>query len=167
MDNRKTLTVKADLDITANDDLCVADLFGLGHRLGQYQFDLTEEFRKINFLVYSFPANPFVFLNNNLYVVAYGRNIDKYPNDGNLKQSMIAKISLTASTETSYSVSAKNITELWGYIDSIHSLEMQGFMFTVNNDTGGYRVLGLTPGLYDSVKSGPSLVETGSKWKLF
>jgi hypothetical protein len=30
---------------------------------------------------------------------------------------MIARISITPSTDTSYTVSAKNITEMWGYID--------------------------------------------------
>jgi hypothetical protein len=83
--------------------------------------------------VYSFPPNAFVFLNNELYVVAYGRNIDKYPTDTNLKQTMIAKVSLAASTLTTYTVAAKNVTEIWGYIDSIYALEMQGLIFTVSN----------------------------------
>lgn len=34
MDNRKTLIVKADLDTTATDDMCVVDLFGIGHLWG-------------------------------------------------------------------------------------------------------------------------------------
>lgn len=95
MDNRRTLTIKADLDTSATDDMCVVDFLGASHRWGQYQLDLAQEFVKINFTVYSFAPNPFVFLNNELYVVAYGRNIDKYPSDTTLKQTMIAKISMT------------------------------------------------------------------------
>jgi len=34
MDNRRTLTVKADLDVEASDDMCVTDLFGLTNRMG-------------------------------------------------------------------------------------------------------------------------------------
>jgi hypothetical protein len=52
-------------------------------------------------------------------------------------------------------VAAKNVTEIWGYIDSIFALEMQGLIFTVSNQTTGYNILELTPGLYDSVKAGP------------
>lgn len=62
----------------------------------------------------SFPPNAFVFLNNELYVVAYGRNNDKYPTDTTLKQTMIAKVSLAASTLTTFTVAAKNVTEIWG-----------------------------------------------------
>jgi len=112
--------------------------------------------------------NPFVFLNKNLYVVAYGRNINKYPTDSTLKQSMIAKISLTDLKELTIQKSAKNVTEIWGYIDSINALEMQGFVYTIVNDTDtGYYLLGLSPDQYDSVKSGPVKMESGSKWKLF
>ena len=83
--------------------------------------------------MYSFPPNAFVFLNNELYVVAYGRNIDKYPTDTTLKQTMIAKVLLSPSNETTYTVAAKNVTEIWGNIDSIFALEMQGLIFTVSN----------------------------------
>ena len=70
---------------------------------------------------------------------------------------MIAKISITPSTESTFLRSAKNVTEIWGYIDSINALEMQGFIYTINNATDtGYYLLGLSPDLYDSVKSGPS-----------
>lgn len=85
MDNRRTLTVKADLDLPPTADMCVADLFGLTNRVGQYQFDLANHFATLGFTVYSFMSNPFVFLNNQLYVVAYGRNINKYPADISLK----------------------------------------------------------------------------------
>jgi hypothetical protein len=64
--------------------------------------------------VNSFPPNAFVFLNNELYVVAHGRNIEKYPTDKSLNQTMIAKVSLTPSSETIYTVAAKNVTEIWG-----------------------------------------------------
>ena len=49
MDNRRTLTVKADLDALATDDMCNVDF--LTRRMGQYQFDLAQEFLAINFLV--------------------------------------------------------------------------------------------------------------------
>ena len=115
MDNRKTLIVKADLDTTATDDMCVVDLFGIGHRWVSYKIDdLTLELVKINFLVSSFPPNPFVFLNNELYVVAYGRNTNKYPTNTTLKQTMIAKVSMTPITDINLHTVIKNVTELWG-----------------------------------------------------
>ena len=49
MDNRRTLTVKADLDALATDDMCNVDF--LTRKMGQYQFDLAQEFLAINFLV--------------------------------------------------------------------------------------------------------------------
>ena len=55
-----------------------------------------------------------MFLNNELYVVAYGRNREKYPFDTTLKQTMIAKVTLTPSTTTTILVAVKNVTEIWG-----------------------------------------------------
>jgi hypothetical protein len=48
------------------------------------------------------------------------------------------------------------------------ALEMQGLVYTIENSTAtGYNILWLNPELYETIKSGPSQVETDAKWKLF
>lgn len=167
-DNRRDVFIKADLDAKATDDMCVFDFLGTGHSWSQFPLDFFAIFENIlGFRVRSLPPNPFVFLNNELYVVAYGWNRLKYPSDETLSQTMIAKFSFTPPlAEYSYNLLPKNITEVWGQIDSIYALEMQGLVFTLSNDTG-YFILDLNPDAYDTVKSGPTAQETGVKWKLF
>ena len=73
MDDKKSVIVKADRSMTAADDPCTTKkLLSDSTKLGQYKFDLVSLISTtLSFNVNSILDN-WVFLNNNLYVVAYG-----------------------------------------------------------------------------------------------
>lgn len=72
LDDQKTWVFKADRSLAVGADICDSNFLDPTHTIGQYSVDLATLIQtKFSFKVRTFMPNP-VFLNNEMYVIAYG-----------------------------------------------------------------------------------------------
>jgi hypothetical protein len=119
MDDKKTLVVKADRSLASGVDICDQNLLDPTHSIGQYSVDLTTAISAKNFKVRSY-MDQFLFMNNEMYVVAYG-----YTSTFGTStiQSALIKVAITLTSNTLMTTTVTNLATVYGNIDTIGVLE--------------------------------------------
>ena len=103
-----------------------------------------------------------VFLNGNMYLVAYGYQLDF---GSTTEQSMIVKVNIVPTSNTAATITVTSMTRMFGFIDQIASLELMGFVYTVSNATGIY--IGKVNIQTYSSMAGSATPTTSDKWKIY
>lgn len=161
------MIVKADRSLTAGVDICDQNFLDPTHNIGQYSYDLATNIQtRFSFKVRTFMTTP-VFLNNEMYVVAYGYQTTL---GTSTTQSALIKVAITITSNTAMTVTLSSMfNNLYGNVDQIAAFELTGFHYTLANSTDyGIYLAYVNTATYASLSSTSKITNVSPiKYKLF